>query len=188
MASSRVRGAAASGAVRRVGRAADSRVARVERVSRERSREVGLGAARRPCVGEVIRVRYVSRFGLYRGQSRDNLGYRTHRIWEKPPLPIRYLWKPGQPLSVAWSRNETSGCRVLDARDIRSLQRQPVNQPCFFRRDVARARAVWSSSTLRMRTFSGVTSTHSSSRANSRHSSSVSWRDGVIDSNVSEVD
>ena len=57
-----------------------------------------------------------------------------------------------------------------------------------FRREVARARSVWSRFTLRMRTISGVTSTHSSSRANSRLSSSESWRGGVIDSNVSEVD
>src|SRR6218665_3641077 len=59
---------------------------------------------------------------------------------------------------------------------------------CFFNRDVARARADCSSSTLRMRTFSGVTSTHSSSRANSRHSSSDSCRGGVIDSKLSAVD
>ena len=39
-----------------------------------------------------------------------------------------------------------------------------------------------------MRTASGVTSTHSSSRANSSDSSSVSCRDGVIDSNVSAVE
>ena len=39
-----------------------------------------------------------------------------------------------------------------------------------------------------MRTFSGVTSTHSSSRANSSDSSSESTRGGVIDSKESDVD
>ena len=47
---------------------------------------------------------------------------------------------------------------------------------CFLTRDVDRARALASNSTLRMRMRSGVTSTHSSSRANSRHSSSVRMR------------
>ena len=55
-------------------------------------------------------------------------------------------------------------------------------------RAVMRARSVWSSTTLRMRTTSGVTSTHSSSRANSRDSSSVRLRGGMRFSKLSAVD
>ena len=50
-----------------------------------------------------------------------------------------------------------------------------------------RARSVWSRTTLRMRTISGVTSTHSSSRANSSDSSSVRLRGGMRFSKLSAV-
>ena len=52
-------------------------------------------------------------------------------------------------------------------------------------RAAARARRVWSSSTLRMRTASGVTSTHSSSRQNSRDCSRESLRGGTSRSSTS---
>ena len=49
------------------------------------------------------------------------------------------------------------------------------------------ARSFWSSTTLRIRTISGVTSTHSSSRQNSRHCSSESLRGGMSFSKLSDV-
>ena len=55
-------------------------------------------------------------------------------------------------------------------------------------REAARARSCWSSATLRMRTVSGVTSMHSSSRQNSSDCSSESFRGGTIDSVTSAVD
>ncbi len=45
-----------------------------------------------------------------------------------------------------------------------------------------------SSTTLRMRTVAGVTSTHSSSRQNSSACSSESWRCGISGTSTSEED
>ena len=63
--------------------------------------------------------------------------------------------------------------RTLQLRHVRHSAER-AGYACFLSREVERARAFASSSTLRMRMAVGVTSTHSSSRQNSRHSSRVS--------------
>ena len=86
----------------------------------------------------------------------------------------------GWPRSAARARRGRTG----PARPVARTRWRPgrdhrVSQVWCLRRAASRPRMVWSSTTLRRRTATGVTSTHSSSRQNSSACSSESLRGGI---------
>ena len=104
-----------------------------------------------------------------------------------PGPAIRLTQSTGTPTISVFSRESSRGWPPAGGSWIGGRRGCGVYCACL-RRAAWRPRVCWSRTTLRMRTEAGVTSTHSSSRQNSRACSSDSLRGGISFSVSSEVD
>src|SRR5262249_57680367 len=93
--------------------------------------------------------------------------------------------QPGTGLSA---QSQCAGIRRTAVSPVRGERGHVAQRVPFRARAATLARSFWSRTTLRRRTVWGVTSTHSSSRQNSRLCSSDSRRGGTSLSQLSEVE